>query len=38
MKLLFMLWSYCVNCLDRQEFTQIDGKWVCNNCGKPKDK
>ena len=34
-KLIRKLWSYCVNCGDRYNFIQINGTWVCGNCGKP---
>jgi len=25
-------WGWCNYCLDQQNFTKADGKWVCNQC------
>jgi ribosomal protein L37AE/L43A len=34
LKLLRALWSYCINCQERQDFILKDGKWLCGKCGK----
>jgi len=27
--------SYCANCIDRQDFHLVEGIWLCDNCKKP---